>query len=487
MFLTPYGYVYRYIIYELLNDKKNKGAYVRKNVIFTEMNLFSDKRQDVFDVFLSRRRLDNAIVKSGGYIGKYDANGEVVYNPDMVNYFKLNGDDILEKKGKVYDPKKFDSSLVSKLSVDFNLLHDCALKYGIVFDRKNGNYLVKDLSNGTIIYDKDIVNKAILANIWLSAAGILVTDMDVRPGEAYAFSDDSRILYEEFFNRMLSDVKKVGTIDTVSLYKYILDKYGKDKARVIVSIFSNTYNTSYINSIFRDLGKVDVEEKNKAVTLYSVSYVDKIIKYDNMEVKIMSDNKRIDKIIKYYNDNVGILSEIDKNIYDKLIKMCDDKECGMKAINLLDGYLHNVVSNKGLVNYFTYKDKDIIDSFKISEGSNLDIINSVTSYNQKLYSINYFAMRAKDSKNKNNIFNEDSKNKEKKEEKKDIEENKDKEKSKGTKKCKRKVVRVKKLSKFLKDKKDEKTNNLKKINLFDKLKKLFDKKEDKEEKKGRKR
>lgn len=478
---TPYGYVYKYIVYEML--KNNNKDYIKKNTIFTEMDLFNDNRRDMVDKFLSRRRLDNIMLRSGGYVGRYDANGNLVNNPDMFNYFKMNNR--IDENGKMHvmpNIELIDFDKLPSLKVDFKTLHDYAMKYSVVYNSSKGKYYAKDISTGKIVDDDNISNIAILANMWLSYAGTYSNKNDKRSGEISAFTYNTFKIYEIFLNSMINDITKNGVINTVDLFKNVLDKYGDSGAKIIVSMFSSPRNCKLINNIICNICNV-VSRDNEPVCLYSLEYAKKIINNNKKSVEVNRGNNgmsRIDEIKKYYNSVSKELSDIDKSVYNALINLVDDDNFGKDVINTLDGYLHNVIANKKLAKYFTGKDSEIVNSFVIPSGiTGNELIDVISKYNSQIYSINFFANRVMKSRLSSNLENEDKK--EDKKGKKKIENKKD-----NTNKRESIIVKIKNIPDKLKEKANKKKASSKNVNVLKRLKKYLDKKiEDMKNKKGR--
>jgi hypothetical protein len=485
---TPYGYVYKYIVYEML--KNNNKDYVKKNTIFTEMDLFNDNRRDMVDKFLSRRRLDNIMLRSGGYVGRYDANGNLVNNPDMFNYFKMNNR--IDENGKMHvmpNIELIDFDKLPSLKVDFKTLHDYAMKYSVVYNSSKGKYYAKDISTGKIVDDDTISNIAILANMWLSYAGTYSNKNDKRSGEISAFTYNTFKIYEIFLNSMINDITKNGVINTVDLFKNVLDKYGDSGAKIIVSMFSSPRNCKLINNIICSICNV-VSKDNEPVCLYSLEYAKKIINNNKNSDEVNRGNNgmsRIDKIKEYYNSVSEELSDIDKSVYNALINLVDDDNFGKDAINTLDGYLHNVIANKKLAKYFTGKDNDIINSFVLPSGiTGKELIDVISKYNGQIVSINFFANRIMNSKAK--VTFKEEKKEDKKEDKK--EEKKDKKRKEVKKEDKKEgiIVKIKNIPDKLKEKANKKKASSKNVNVLKRLKKYLDKKiDDMKNKKGRSR
>ncbi len=264
--------VMRYDIFEMVNENGNEV--LKSNTIFTERNFFKDTRQSMVDEYLSRARLDRKASEAGGYIGYYDANGTKVYNPDLVKYFSTS------KKIDLASISKKDSKTnKSTMQIpSFSELKALAAKYEIYidsndpYDTDESKVKIRDIQTGNIPTDRATIAKALFANIWLSAAGIVYYDGESRPGESYAFNEPAGELYNIICNQLLSACRSKGVIDTIDLFRNIDNsnsyKYNKE---IIVNLFRTPYQTQIINRLFLEsLGIKQSPEMPE--TLYSMSY-----------------------------------------------------------------------------------------------------------------------------------------------------------------------------------------------------------------------
>lgn len=62
--------VIRYDIFEMIHQ--DGKSILKRNVVYTERDIFNDERQSISDEYLSRARLDRKVDEAGGYIGYYD-------------------------------------------------------------------------------------------------------------------------------------------------------------------------------------------------------------------------------------------------------------------------------------------------------------------------------------------------------------------------------------------------------------------------------
>ena len=75
----------RFDIFELIQE--DGAPFVKRNTVFSEMDLIYDNHKGLVNDFLSRQRIDQKMKKTGGYLGYYDENGIKRSNPNLVRYF----------------------------------------------------------------------------------------------------------------------------------------------------------------------------------------------------------------------------------------------------------------------------------------------------------------------------------------------------------------------------------------------------------------
>ena len=78
--------VNQYHIFEPV--KENGRTVIKRNIVYSEMNIFSDKSWAIANDFLSRSRLDRKVREAGGYIGYLVDGRNRTYNPALVKFFK---------------------------------------------------------------------------------------------------------------------------------------------------------------------------------------------------------------------------------------------------------------------------------------------------------------------------------------------------------------------------------------------------------------
>lgn len=262
--------VMRYDIFEMVNE--NGKEVLKRNTVFTERNMFNDSRQEMIDDYLSRDRLDRKANDTGGYIGYYDANGIRMYNPDLVRFFEtsrqINIDDLNEEKQKVNNIPSFEE------------IRELVSKYEIYIDiNENSNessYKIRDIRTGQIQTDKNVIDRAMFANLWLSAAGIKYYSNEARPGEKYAFNDNAEKLYKKICGELVEDCRRNGVIDTTKLFGILKDGEYKHNAEIIANLFRTPYQTQMINRFF--LKSLGIKDNGMTpTTLYTPIYANGLL------------------------------------------------------------------------------------------------------------------------------------------------------------------------------------------------------------------
>lgn len=264
--------VMRYDIFEMVNE--NGKEVLKRNTVFTERNFFKDTRQSMVDDYLSRERLDRKVGEAGGYIGYYDANGIRTYNPDLVKFFetskKVDIDSLSRQKQQTNTP--------AIQIPNFSELKDLASKYEIFIDSKDpfdpdtSKIKIRDIKTGQIQTDKSIIDRAMFANIWLTAAGVKYYQDEARPGANYAFNEPAEELYNTICKQLLTSCKGKGVIDTVDLLRNIENNNGyKYNREIIVNLFRSPYQTEMINKLFLQSLGIN-QQAQKPEPLCTMSY-----------------------------------------------------------------------------------------------------------------------------------------------------------------------------------------------------------------------
>ncbi len=280
--------VYCFDIFEMVYE--NGENVLKRNIVYTERDFFKDKRQDMIDKYLSRSRLDRKVKEAGGYIGYYDANGDRTYDPDLVAFFST---------GKKVDLEDLENEEMPELNKPtftlptFDELSKLAAKYEMFFDSKDpfesdtSKIKIRDIKTKEVVIDKDIIKKAMLANIWLVSAGMKWIPNEIRAGYEYAFNEAAEEFYNEFCKIMQKDCKTKGVIDTSSLLRQAdrISKY-KYNDMIAINLFRTPFQTEYINKLFLESVGVTKPTK-KPDPLYTSSYA-----YD-MAYKTEEQKRRI--------------------------------------------------------------------------------------------------------------------------------------------------------------------------------------------------
>ena len=264
----PCGFdIYKYDIFEMvLEDNK---YVLKKNTVFTERDFFNDPRLDMADVFLSRARLNRKVNEAGSYIGYYASDNHKYYNPDLVDYFdtskRINVDDLVDS----IEPKPLPT---------FDEIKNLASRYEIFTTSGNpleedfSKYKIRDIKTKEVEENPEIVEKAMFANMWLTAAGVNWTAGDKRVGDVYAFNSSAEEIYHSICQDMTKQVEQDGVIDTVGIFRDIsshsLYKYNQE---IVANLFRTPIQVQFINDLaLRSVGKSS--QSKVPEPLYSVGY-----------------------------------------------------------------------------------------------------------------------------------------------------------------------------------------------------------------------
>lgn len=255
--------VYEYGTFETI--LKGSSLTIRENRIYSEKDLFLDKRRELADEFLSRERLDELATKTGGYLGYFDIEGTPIFNPDLIKYFDSSRYIDIDE-GKMQQLPTFQELKI--LASHYEVYTD-ASHY---FDNNPRNIKVRDTKTKKEITDPKTVEKAIFANIWLTSAGVKMTSDDKRMGDTYAFNAGANEVYDYFCSKLMTDVKKNGVIDTVGLFADADLLEYKHSREIIVNLFRSSYQTNFINDLFCRISKTKVKALDQPEPLYCNSY-----------------------------------------------------------------------------------------------------------------------------------------------------------------------------------------------------------------------
>lgn len=253
--------VMKYIILEMVRE--NGKEHLKENIVFTEKDFFLDKSQAMVDDYLSRSRLDRKLRDAGSYIGYYSS-GTRYYNPDLLKFFDTSKRIDIDPPA----PKKPMIKLPSFCELEF-----LATTYETFYE---GNKIkVRDIITKEVLNDEKTIIKAKFANIWLSSAGLKRTPGDARFGEAQAFSNGAKEIYDIMCKKLQESCQKNSVIDTIYLFKFFYEySYSyEDAEKIIANLFNSIERTEEINRLF--LASVGIEEhytQEKPTTLYSVNY-----------------------------------------------------------------------------------------------------------------------------------------------------------------------------------------------------------------------
>lgn len=284
--------VYRYRIYEVVNGE------MQGNIVYSESELLNDNRQRFIDVFLARDRLNRKVKEAGGYIGFFDRDGIKNYDPYLNSFFR-NKDYIQIINRKIWEARSKKPEEVKKEEVKkqepkkdeyrlptFEGLKSLASNYDLESFVVEGKtlYRIVDIRTRKVVTNPDLAERAMFANIWLLAAGVIKNIATNDRGMGYAFNDSARVLYDKICRMAYRDCTYNGVIDTIGMFTGIDNSY-KYNEEIIFRLFRTSYQTEFINNMFLKVaGKPNTGKK--PVAFYTYEHLGRLIasKKDNEEL-----------------------------------------------------------------------------------------------------------------------------------------------------------------------------------------------------------
>ncbi len=273
--------VMQYDILEMVNE--NGEEVLKRNTIFTEGKLLEDNRQSTADYFLSRERLDKSLSQSGGYMGLYNRDGNITYNKNLVDYYRIS------KNINITSAEQHNSQVnINRNKMPtFNELKELATKYEIFSDSNNmfdsSTYKIRDIQTGQIQTDSSIIDKAMFANIWLASAGIKRYLNESRPGEKTAFNEPAEKLYNIICSELSTSCMDKGVIDTVGLFRNIenISSYSHS-SEIVANLFRSPYQAELINNMFlKSLSINKQSQAQKPTPLYTLEYASRLARHSD--------------------------------------------------------------------------------------------------------------------------------------------------------------------------------------------------------------
>ena len=232
--------VYRYRVYESV--VQNGKKVIIKNTVYTDQDLFTDNRQNLYDDFLGRSRLDRKTREANGYLGYYSKEGVRTYSSPLRKYFMemckrlaLVDQDITDyyKEITIFEMGRLVKTY-EKVTV-------------------NGEEQYRNRTSGRIVTDEDLKLRIDFSYIWLFAAG----DYDPRDAVGFygftkAFGKDSEEAFKEVSKAIVSSMNKNGNIDPVGmLIRFRNSSKLKKYELLLIRLFNSLEAAKTINKLFR--------------------------------------------------------------------------------------------------------------------------------------------------------------------------------------------------------------------------------------------
>ena len=270
--------IYRYVIYETTLNEKGYPV-TKKNTIFSDEDLFLDKRQSLADDFLSRSRIDRKEREAAGYVGTFGKDGIHYYTPDRVRYFTsgmykkyaLTSANIREYIPSLTfaDVKR----LVSTYTTD---------EYGIIVNK----YTNAPLTN------KKMLTQFKFATLWLRSAGVKYNPNDTLVGGSYAFNSAAEELFKTITDAIETSINRFGYIDSVSILKNIQkNSTYKYAAKIIIHLFSTPQNCDIINEFYRMQNPGALTNRDKKIQHFGVGGWGETTAYNMLSERAAQEEK----------------------------------------------------------------------------------------------------------------------------------------------------------------------------------------------------
>ena len=155
----------------------------------------------------------------------------------------------------------------------FDGLKDTFNRYKIEKDKNNHIIIIDKISNSKI-ENEEIINRVKFATIWFKFMGspvsIKVAEYDYKTRYNYAFSDKTRVIYDNMMNVISNELITKGDIDVLELIKFFKDN-NLDRIEDIKKLFSEHTSIVALNRWFRNaipdsmFPKKSVETYNEAI------------------------------------------------------------------------------------------------------------------------------------------------------------------------------------------------------------------------------
>ncbi|MBQ4032274.1 MAG: hypothetical protein II625_11010 [Bacilli bacterium] len=245
--------VYRYTIFERVEGRLGKRVVIR-NTIFTDQDLFTDNRQDLYDIFLSRSRLDRKTKEANGYLGYYSKEGVKTYSEPMRRFFveSLFRTMTISSKDIRNYYREITPGEMKRLIQTYERVEE------------NNGYVYRNKVSNRIVTSEDLKLHIEFAYLWLNAAGLEYDQRDPKGlyGFHYAFDKES----EEFFNLLSAIIAEsmnvTGNIDPVKiLMDFKKANYSQRRESILIRLFSSPEAVQVINRLFRLQNPSALKEK----------------------------------------------------------------------------------------------------------------------------------------------------------------------------------------------------------------------------------
>ncbi len=247
----------RYRIYETL--KIDNQSVVYKNTVFSDEDLINDNRQQLYDDFLARDRLDRKVKEAGGYLGYYSDKGIRTYDPVFNKYFR---DDLC--RGLRLDSSKFKEFYENITIDEIKRIVNTYKK-----EKINGRDVYINRVSNREVTDSYLLPRIQFAYIWVNAAGLKHTPGEIEYGLEYATNEQAKELFDDISKKIRISMNRNGNVDPIMILMDVKNEAKFEKGPMtVVRMFDSEESARLINSIYRLQNPSALPEKGKIEYFY---------------------------------------------------------------------------------------------------------------------------------------------------------------------------------------------------------------------------
>ncbi len=183
-------------------------------------------------------------------------------NKTLYGQLKNIEDEIISDADRL-ERMDFDKPVLNLIDTTepFEKLHEYAIKYEMEND--HGNLIIKDRKTEKLYIPKSEAEKNNIefAYFWAAAVCLRKSPADVFVGEKYAFSEDTKKLFDILDLQYKESLKRNIPVDFEALEEQFKQTGVEDADKIYKKLFKNTNYIGYINNYYKKSLGLDVREK----------------------------------------------------------------------------------------------------------------------------------------------------------------------------------------------------------------------------------